>query len=779
MTTNETTAPTQTDFNNPALLSKVTSASLRQTSEYQERWLSVPFSRLVVNPFNFNDGAQSGKTQSDYCNRPNLPLNIGFLSPYINESRGLELNDLVTFLEGDISDKPSGEAEVWRAPMDSGWKAYNKRMLDVTYEEGGVRLSVKQGADPVYQQAIAKGKINVRDSTAVSINIASCTGTWALKVSVGNEPDIVLIGDNNATGPVSVKLAEKTGWSGETNINFIVWSIAGEVVVSDLSVMNGEEKLSQAGEYSTYWQPDLLGFSGQYPNGVKVTGEDWFYDTKTIVREIEVTGDGAVLAGRLYGDVSVSNGALTMEGELFRAVINTDNPLEYHFYPTYSHVLLDTGSQSQPFKGAGAYAVKLPAGRYIISVSIDTPDKSMEDVIALSATPFSEGYLQAVKAAGTKEWDDYLAKVPRPSAISFDEVDAMGVTNTEIMDNYYASFVFLYSTVLPENPETGYNYPQVACGKPSMWGWGDKRAAFTAAWDSIYGMQLLSFVEPQLAMDCFTGLMSLVERSDDPLYDGMIAGESLPVNRARTAWILYKRSGDLSFLEQNFENLHVNLIWSKEHPYWIYQNNNPIDSQLKDSDFTAAVLVDIPYMVKICEELGNTDEASYWAQELNNYTQNYYGWNFNDGRAVEIYPDNMGHTLWVTKGLYIKQLDEQYADMLMERFIESFNPDKSFGGFTCVKVEQIMYTAWGLADRGHTTLAKQLLEVSIRDIVRSRFLAEAYDPTEPPTANGVRPSIFGMAQLISSVWMKCGYRYDSGDIFQVPELSIGTVVGLE
>jgi hypothetical protein len=139
----------------------------------------------------------------------------------------------------------------------------------------------------------------------------------------------------------------------------------------------------------------------------------------------------------------------------------------------------------------------------------------------------------------------------------------------------------------------------------------------------------------------------------------------------------------------------------------------------------------------------------------------------------------MGHTLWVTKGLYIKQLDEQYADMLMERFIESFNPDKSFGDFTCVKVEQIMYTAWGLADRGHTTLAKQLLEVSIRDIVRSRFLAEAYDPTEPPTATGVRPSIFGMAQLISSVWMKCGYRYDSGDIVQVPELSIGTVVGLE
>lgn len=73
-----------------------------------------------------------------------------------------------------------------------------------------------------------------------------------------------------------------------------------------------------------------------------------------------------------------------------------------------------------------------------------------------------------------------------------------------------------------------------------------------------------------------------------------------------------------------------------------------------------------------------------------------------------------------------------------------------------------MYAIYGLMDNGYTTEACALAESSVRDVVRAQFIAEAYTSDDKPAVSGVRPSICGAIQLIDSVWILNGFRYDSG-----------------
>ena len=84
-----------------------------------------------------------------------------------------------------------------------------------------------------------------------------------------------------------------------------------------------------------------------------------------------------------------------------------------------------------------------------------------------------------------------------------------------------------------------------------------------------------------------------------------------------------------------------------------------------------------------------------------------------------------------------------------------------------------MFTIYGLMETGHTKEAHQLAESSVRDIVRANFLSEVYAPNPEDHGgddfgegrllpSGVRPSVFGAVQLIDSIWLLNGFKYDSG-----------------
>jgi hypothetical protein len=91
---------------------------------------------------------------------------------------------------------------------------------------------------------------------------------------------------------------------------------------------------------------------------------------------------------------------------------------------------------------------------------------------------------------------------------------------------------------------------------------------------------------------------------------------------------------------------------------------------------------------------------------------------------------------------------------------------------------------YGLLDNGHSEDASGLINALTRDIVRSGWFSEIYQassssPAGTPLGVGVRPSLFGLANLIDNVWMENGYRLGEGQasVLRLPGAD-GGVTGL-
>lgn len=630
------------DGSKPSRTSIPSTDSLYMDDAWQERWLSHPDSRIVINPFNYDDAKVQGRPQAEYSNRPTLPLNIGFLDPMVRDARGPEMKDAVMIL-----------------------------------------------------------------------------------------------------------------------------------------MKNGDGTLAEAVGYKTAWQPHKLSFSGIYADGTQVRGYDFLYDNRTVVRYI--TWDGCippVLAGEYTGDAAVGATLVKVYRGSFKYVAAIGHKaVKLKFYRSFSDLISDKDGSAEPFSGNGFYAFELPQEmeekQIFLAISIDTCMTDMEEIVSCAVGASMDADIEA-RLAGVKEyWDDFLSRLPRPGDFQFRYVDAKGVTPHDIRQMYYAGWVLLWASVVPENTEGAFRYRQLTAGKPSLWGYGDPREVYTAAWDSLYGIQICAFAEPETAWEAFTGIMSMVDR------DGMLSGESLPVMRARTAWILYNSLPDKEKLILNFDSIEKNLQWGMEHPYWIWMGNNPLDYNLKDVDFTAAVLVDIPYFIKLCMVLDEYLKADEWQQKYHSYLKEFLAWTFpadgsiptqtfqeiqqGDSRSVV---REKGKPVWVTKSLHVEGLEQQYVERLMTLFRTEYHPGKSMCGFSFVKLEEIAYTIYGLIEKGFREEACTLIEASVRDVVRSRFFGENYTEEDPPVCWGVRPSLFGVVQLIDGVWLRNGYRYDSGALVE-------------
>ncbi|HHY83791.1 MAG TPA: hypothetical protein GX505_14100 [Clostridiales bacterium] len=627
-----------TDKKNNSIL---TCDSLHMTGDHGERWLSRPDSRLVLNPYNYDAAPMGGLTQAEYCNRPSIPLNVGYLDPWTRNSRGPEINNAVMLFEQS--------------------------------NDGG---------------------------------------------------------------------------------------------------------LTEAYKFETSWQPHKLDFRAYYPNGLYAEGYDYFYDHRTVVRNFKMNNEGRlVLVMEFSGKATINSSVFSviMKNYSYAVAFNIEIR-NLVFFKSIADLKSWNNPQGEPDAEHGFAAFEAipdsPGKTVTIAMALDTYLVSIDDIKQAAVNAISDLYHEKHIIAAERFWNEYLRKVPPIEDFQFEYVDSMGVSMHNVRRMYYTGWVLLYASIAPPNPECGFPYRQMTAGKPCLWAYGDPRAVYTAAWDSLYGIQLLSYVDSDAAWDTFTGIMSLVDE------DGMLAGESLPVMRSRTAWILYSNSGDKEALRRNFDNLERNLLWSIDHPYWIWMDNNPLDSTLKDCDFTAALLVDIPFFIKICEELGKYSKANTWRDKYDELMGNFIIWTFPaDGSLPAQYyeaPDSgiddgngkrsAGNALWVTKGLYIQGLDKQFIDRLMQLFYSVYDPGKPFCGFPYVKVEEYQYTIYGLINHGYYEEARVMIETSIRDITRSNFFGENYTEKEPPMCWGVRPSLFGVVQLADGIWLRKGYRYDSGKI---------------
>lgn len=152
----------------------MTSAQLADSSATQQRWLSIPDSRIVLNPGNHPDGGA------------HFPLGSGY---YVQgkakgQDRLLETFQASGMLPPSVEQKPV----VFNEPFDN-LSANDWQTSGVTASATDGRAVVTTTGDwgSVTSKEIT---LNLTDSPYLSVTVPKATGKWALKIDKGYQRDV-------------------------------------------------------------------------------------------------------------------------------------------------------------------------------------------------------------------------------------------------------------------------------------------------------------------------------------------------------------------------------------------------------------------------------------------------------------------------------------------------------------------------------------------------------------------------------------------------------------
>lgn len=743
------------------------SADLRDTGPDQRRWLSLPSSRLVLNPFN----GTTTLSPLQYSTGPEMPLNLG----YYAADHADELASAVGLYRRD-ADRAGAVDVVWRDEFDSLDPAWTVGADVDAVADGQLCLELRHGA-PHYSGAVRRSvEVDLDASPWLEIAVASVVDAWGLRVSRDGDPDIVIQPDGRGTGTFSYDIAERTGWSGVTRIELVlraaVWG--KPVRIDHLRFLAVVPVLVGAAERTVEWLPHTLPWRARYPDGSEAAGSDLLADVDTVLRTASLVDDADagrwVVTGRFAGSASWDPAARTMTvlGERFAYAVRLSADLEIDgdaaFHRTQPELVAGLARTGTPTIG-GFWSVPVRSGTgptpFAAAVAFATlADGGAATAQARAGAVLESGDLDAVETRRRRFWDELLRRVPRPRRFAIRGVPRLGVSAAAVRATYYKAWVFLAADVLPPMPEAGFAYPQLATGKPSLYVEGPPGAAATAAWESLLAMQHYAHLDPETAWSAYRGLMTLVRP------DGELAGEGLPSRKAQTAAALHALTGDTASLADVYPALRRHLLWAEADPRWIFKDSTPTDQ--KDAQFVASVLVDMGFARDLAATLGETADVAMWEAHRAATFTDYLRWFWPTPTAepVEmIRPGTSGadpgNVLWIGTGLHLDLWPAASTELagLLRRFLHTYRPGRSFAGFVQPKYPDISYTVRGLIDQGHPTQGLALANCALRDVVRANQFAETYDG-EVPQGHGVRPSYFGAGQVIDAVWLNNGYRSD-------------------
>ena len=239
-----------------------TVADLSQSDAGQQRWLSVPDSRLVLNPLDRDDPA----TELQQNSGPELPLSLGY---YANDVAN-KLTDAVTTYRAPSATPGASEGDdtSWTEPFDST-SAWTPKDATVTAVSGVAQIALTS-ATKNYGNISRTVSIDVDANPLVTIKVAAASATWNLKVQdagTTGSTDISLTGatDSSATGTFTYDLRKITGWSGTKSVKVTFYvsgaigataavdsiSVHSATLTEDFSVLDGSNWTEQGGANST------------------------------------------------------------------------------------------------------------------------------------------------------------------------------------------------------------------------------------------------------------------------------------------------------------------------------------------------------------------------------------------------------------------------------------------------------------------------------------------------------------------------------------------------
>ena len=754
-----------------------------EDSAEQNRWLSIPHSRIVVNPFDFSKPDQT--TQVQYSNSPTLPLNIGYLSPWVKNYLGYSFPNVMGV--ADRTQALTSVNEVWTARFTESnrWRVSEFEFpedAEVEYNEQYLKLSVNSNAAYQWQFLTSEVITIDLDNNPLLYIDAETTGNWVIKIydySKGDRGDErVLRPENSVDGIETIDLAKMVpDWTGDKEVILRIFQVGrgSYLKINQLKIMEIESaELAEAESYTTTWAPHELTYHANYASGLELDGSDFFYDENTVIRTIQVDQSGEskefAIFGEYKGDIEwndklqtiyVSTGD-TVQDQQYAISFGVDASSSILYFDSYVDIMIDSGS-SEP-SGRGYWLLKfalntLPTTGLSAAFSIGTVEENKEDIIERARQPLVRGDIANKFKSRLGQWNELLAKVPVPSEFELEYVDPQGVTFEDIEREYYKAWVFIASNIVAAAPEIGYNYPQIVTGKASLWGHGDEKAAYSASWESLLQIQQYAYIDIDLAWDAFKGMMSLVND------EGLMAGESLPSRKAQTALILYNISKDAESLQEIYPALERYLLWRLDHIRWIMPGNDNPD--VIDAEFAVSALKDIEFTMEISRILGYSAKIDFWEDKYEKLYERYTTTFWKDGVPYQYYDlvhdiFSPGNPLWTSTGMYLTDLDPVRLQSLYTRLKANMDYSKPFAALFIPKHPDISYLTYGLVNNGYYDDARQIIETMIRDVTKANFFAEQYAVPGTPYPQGVRPSSFGATMLIDNVLQRNGLRTDLG-----------------
>lgn len=564
----------------------------------------------------------------------------------------------------------------------------------------------------------------------------------------------------NLAGPLDQQLSLNAGgWFGTSVVDLP--DLVQVMLAPQGSAANSAKTVS------TTWYPYKIAFNASYssPSGSTLSGYDYVSDANaTMIRVLQdnaTVPTDVVLRGSINGSGggkwdSTDQALLISDSKYFYALHFVDlrgselAPVTLVEVPTING---STWTLTKAYKKGGS-----------LGVSIGVASSSEGSTAAVQRALNAFGSSETATLAKTKAtMDQLLRKVPAPAAWGINDIPNGGVTAQQNRNMYYDAWVFLLQTLMNALPEQASTnpYPQVLTGKPSLWNNGSTNDPGTAQWDSLFGMQFLSYLEPETAWQAFMGLMAQVQP------DGEINGESLPSRKAETAWILYQNDSNLSYLQTIYPELKSHLQWEMQNPRWIFGGHNY--SNEKDVEFAASWVFDVDYAIKIATVLGQTSDVSMWQSEQQTMRNDIQTWFFSDPTQYYEYLNGSGgvHDIGITDArlslLALSNLPTNELNAQESLFMSLQNPAEQLDGEMNLKMPDEDLVAYGLLDHGANVQAKGFIESVLRDeILAGHFSEVTAASTSGPVAQGVAPSLFSTCSIIELTWMLNGVRIDSG-----------------
>lgn len=741
-----------------------TCTTLTDTTDSQDRWLSVPDSRLVVNPYDFNLSATA--TQSDYSNRPSVPLNIGFASPYAVRRERIILNDVV----GHLEKSPDAVSNImFDAPAEE-WYPEDPRYGYTTVLDNGDLYCVNTAdADPIWQRFHAGVfSAEVTENTVLSFEIVEKNDGVSCKISMPEGEWTDYSCSVNGTGLYEFRVADVIGRTGSfrLRVDFYCVGSGAHMTIRNVTVADSLFDFSSGCTFAN--NPAVNRTSAVFPDGNTMSVTDCFADETTVLRNVKYAGsENAYIFGKIYGDAEVTDGCLTVDMGNYAYVISCDKGSVFGFFDGFASAVSGGKGSFSP-EGCNYYLMKITGDEANIYFTLDTKySRSKDGLVAHSKEMQTENSGEVISGR-IAYWDDILAKIPVPGKFGLTVPGAENTNQRNIEKMYYKSWTLIYASVLPQSPETDYPYRTMANGKPGLWSEGGKHSQYVAMWDSVYAIRMLAYLDGGMAWDCFEGLMADVEE------DGSISGEGLPDQKAHTLWHIYSICPDRERLADVMDVMERHTEFSLNHTYWIYPTYNP-DPAIKDVIYTTALADEALYLNAIYTELGNSARAEYWADFADSYRLNIIKWHFNNGRQYDFCIPK-GNTLSrfsydysvLSSGgqglMYVKGLRANNRKILKDEFLSKYDASAVNGGFSGITAQSPLYMMYGYAQYGEKDISKTVCEVTIRDVSQTVMPAERCDTDTDgtPVCGGVRPSFFTAALMIESVFLRNNVRMDDG-----------------